>query len=141
NTGQLEELVPEQTRLLWRNMQLFDGMQTAAEPMAVVVNGGRIETVCPDRELDTAALGDARECGHGGVITPGLVDCHTHLVFGGQRADEFEQRLQGGSDTQIAESGGGIISTVRATRTAPEDALSDRAAPRLHALPRAGVTT
>src|SRR5699024_6118985 len=81
------------------------------------------------------------ECGHGGVITPGLVDCHTHLVFGGQRADEFEQRLQGVSYTKIAESGGGIISTVRATRTASEDELFDRAAPRLQALIGDGVTT
>lgn len=129
------------TRLLWRNMQLFDGLKTAAEPMAVVVNGDIIETVCPDHELDAAVTADAKQCSDGGVITPGLIDCHTHLVFGGQRADEFERRLQGASYTEIAESGGGIISTVRATRAASEDELFNRATPRLQALIDDGVTT
>lgn len=131
----------ESSRLVWRNMQLFDGRQTAAEPMAVIVDGARIETVCPDDALDAATIGTARECANGGVITPGLIDCHTHLVFGGQRADEFERRLQGASYTEIAESGGGIISTVRATRAASADELFDLAVPRLQALIDDGVTT
>src|SRR5699024_4109272 len=135
------ETVPAQKRLLWRNTQLFDGLQTAAEPMAVVVNGPTSEAVCPDHELDEQTVAGAREYGRGGVITPGLIDCHTHLVFGGQRADEFERRLQGASYTEIAEAGGGIISTVRATRAAVENELFERAAPRLQALIADGVTT
>lgn len=129
------------TRLLWRDMRLFDGVKTIDEPMAVVVKGHVIEAVCPDNKLDTQAFTDTCECGRGGVITPGLIDCHTHLVFGGQRADEFERRLQGASYTEIAASGGGIISTVRATRAASEDELVERAAPRLQALVDDGVTT
>lgn len=76
-----------------------------------------------------------------GWITPGLVDCHTHLVFGGDRAAEFEQRLQGASYEEIARSGGGIVSTVRATRAADEAALVAQALPRLQALRDDGVTT
>jgi imidazolonepropionase len=76
-----------------------------------------------------------------GWITPGLVDCHTHLVFAGDRATEFEQRLQGASYEEIARSGGGIVSTVRATRAAGEADLIAQALPRLHALRNDGVTT
>ena len=74
-------------------------------------------------------------------ITPGLVDCHTHLVFGGDRAAEFEQRLQGASYEAIARAGGGIVSTVRATREADEDALLAQSLPRARALIADGVTT
>lgn len=76
-----------------------------------------------------------------GWITPGLVDCHTHLVFAGDRAAEFEQRLQGASYEQIARAGGGILSTVRATRAADEDALFEASLPRARALLADGVTT
>jgi imidazolonepropionase len=74
-------------------------------------------------------------------VTPGLVDCHTHLVFGGDRATEFELRLQGASYEDIARSGGGIVSSVRATRGADEDALFEQALPRARALLADGVTT
>ncbi|MGY3622689.1 imidazolonepropionase [Bradyrhizobium sp. USDA 10063] len=74
-------------------------------------------------------------------ITPGLVDCHTHLVFGGNRAHEFELRLKGASYEEIARAGGGIVSTVAATRTASEADLVAGALPRLDALIREGVTT
>ncbi|MCA1454288.1 imidazolonepropionase [Bradyrhizobium sp. BRP22] len=74
-------------------------------------------------------------------ITPGLVDCHTHLVFGGNRAHEFELRLKGASYEEIARAGGGIVSTVAATRTASEAELVAGALPRLDALIREGVTT
>jgi imidazolonepropionase len=74
-------------------------------------------------------------------ITPGLIDCHTHLIFGGDRADEFEKRLSGVSYEEIARAGGGIRATVRATRAASEDALVAAALPRLDALLAEGVTT
>lgn len=77
----------------------------------------------------------------GALVTPGLVDCHTHLVFGGDRAGEFEQRLGGASYEQIARAGGGIASSVRATRAADEDALFDASLPRARALLSDGVTT
>lgn len=128
-------------RLIWRQVTLFDGRETASEPMTVLVDGPSIEKVETDTAFDNAAAAGAKECGRGGVMTPGLFDCHTHLVFGGQRADEFEQRLEGASYAEIAEAGGGIISTVRATRSATEDELFDRAVPRLRALIDDGVTT
>jgi len=74
-------------------------------------------------------------------LTPGLIDCHTHLVFGGSRANEFEMRLQGKSYQEIAEAGGGIVSTVAATRAASEQELLASALPRLTALHHQGVTT
>ncbi|MFD1069151.1 imidazolonepropionase [Luteimonas composti] len=77
----------------------------------------------------------------GGWITPGLVDCHTHLVFAGDRAAEFEQRLQGASYEEIARSGGGIVSTVRAVREADEDTLLAQSLPRARALLCDGATT
>ena len=77
----------------------------------------------------------------GRLVTPGLIDCHTHLVFGGNRAAEFEMRLQGASYEEVARAGGGIISTVKATRAASEDKLVASALPRLDALIAEGVTT
>lgn len=81
------------------------------------------------------------ESAAGDWITPGLIDCHTHLVFGGERAGEFEQRLQGASYEQIARAGGGIVSSVRATRAASEDELFAQSLPRARALRADGVTT
>jgi len=77
----------------------------------------------------------------GGLATPGLVDCHTHVVFAGDRAGEFEMRLQGASYEEIARAGGGILSTVRAVRAASEDALFAESLPRARALLHDGVTT
>jgi imidazolonepropionase len=79
--------------------------------------------------------------GQGAWITPGLVDCHTHLIYAGSRAREFELRLQGATYEEIARQGGGIRSTVSATRAADEDALIEQSAPRLRALMQEGVTT
>ncbi len=108
---------------------------------AVVVAGGRIAFAGPDNDLPTG-LGRAEiiDC-EGRVVTPGLIDCHTHLVFGGNRAREFEMRLDGASYEDIARAGGGILSTVRATRAASEDDLIASALPRLDALLGEGVTT
>lgn len=74
-------------------------------------------------------------------LSPGLIDCHTHLVFGGHRANEFEMRLEGKSYEEIANAGGGIVSTVSATRAASEELLLEKALPRLAALHQQGVTT
>jgi imidazolonepropionase len=83
---------------------------------------------------------EVRRCANA-WITPGLVDCHTHLVFGGDRAREFEMRLQGKSYEEIARAGGGIVSTVAATRAASREELTESAARRLSGLTREGVTT
>src|SRR5262245_37311818 len=77
----------------------------------------------------------------GRLLTPGLIDCHTHLVYGGNRANEFEQRLNGVAYADIAKAGGGILSTVRATREASEEQLLESASTRLENLLREGVTT
>lgn len=129
------------TRRLWRDMTVFDGLREWPEPMAVVTRGERIDTLCPMREFDAARFTDIQNVGRGGVMTPGLVDCHTHLVFGGNRADEFERRLEGASYAEIAQAGGGILSTVRATRAASEDELLAGALPRLRSLIDDGATT
>nr|WP_232305008.1 imidazolonepropionase [Castellaniella caeni] len=109
--------------------------------MAVVVDGDRIAQVCQESAIDTDAFADAIERGRGGVLTPGLIDCHTHLVYGGNRAHEFEMRLEGATYEAIARAGGGIMSTVRATRQADEDTLFATAAKRLAALMADGATT
>ncbi len=128
-------------RLLWRDVSVFDGLQELPEPMAVLVEDGRVALLCPMAELDEARVAGATLAGRGGLLTPGLVDCHTHLVYAGNRAGEFEQRLEGASYAEIARAGGGILGTVRATREACEDELFALARPRLEALIADGVTT
>ncbi|HWV09359.1 MAG TPA: imidazolonepropionase, partial [Pseudomonas sp.] len=130
-----------QPGLLWRDVTVFDGLAVLPEPMAVLVEDGVVKGLWSDNAFDPRQAPRATEAGRGGVMTPGLVDCHTHLVFAGQRADEFERRLEGASYAEIAQAGGGIISTVRATRAASEAQLLDQALPRLEALMADGVTT
>ncbi|MFM9268890.1 imidazolonepropionase [Halomonas elongata] len=129
------------TRLLWQDVTVFDGQETLPDAMAVIVEDDRIQSLIPMRELSSEHTETCRLMGNGGVMTPGLVDCHTHLVFGGGRADEFEARLEGASYEEIARRGGGIISTVRDTREASEEELFAAALPRLDALLADGVTT
>ncbi|MEO6138545.1 MAG: imidazolonepropionase [Luteimonas sp.] len=103
---------------------------------------GVLTFVGPRTTLPSAPASLAREViDFDGWITPGLVDCHTHLVFAGNRAMEFEQRLQGVSYEEIARGGGGILSTVHAVRAAREDDLFAQSLPRAQALLRDGVTT
>ncbi|AQU81927.1 MULTISPECIES: imidazolonepropionase [unclassified Halomonas] len=128
-------------RHLWRDISVFDGLRTLPEPMAVITEGARVTLLTPMGEFNEQLASSCIEMGHGGVMTPGLVDCHTHLVFGGSRAEEFEARLEGASYEEIAKRGGGILSTVRATREASEDTLLMLAKPRLEALIADGVTT
>ena len=101
----------------------------------VLIEQGIIKSVGTD-----APKGSAINCG-GKLLTPGLIDCHTHIVYGGNRANEFEQRLNGAAYADIAKAGGGIMSTVRATRVASEAQLLESALRRLESLMAEGVTT
>ena len=110
---------------------------------AIGVAGGRLSFVGPTASLVARPRDLAREIRPlgGAFVTPGLIDCHTHLVFAGDRAKEWELRARGASYEEITRAGGGILSTVRATRAATEDALVDAAVPRARKLAREGVTT
>ncbi len=102
---------------------------------------GRIATLLPAQEADLSSFDGEIIDGHGGWLTPGLIDSHTHLVYGGHRAREFEQRLLGQSYEEIARAGGGILATVNATRGLSQEQLVVEARPRLEALLDEGVTT
>ncbi len=108
---------------------------------AVALENGTIAWVGPLADLPSAHASWPRRDLGGRLVTPGLVDCHTHLIFGGNRAREFEMRLQGASYEQIARSGGGIQSTVSATRQADDETLFADALRRIDALIAEGVTT
>lgn len=137
---------------LWDHLLIDVGLATLAdngtaygaiEHGAIGWRDGRIVFAGARSDLP----GEPRDLAHrveslpGCWVTPGLVDCHTHLVFGGDRAQEFEQRLQGASYEEIARAGGGIVSSVRATRAASEDELLRQSLPRAQALLADGVTT
>jgi imidazolonepropionase len=134
---------------IWRNARLATLAATSpgigvVENGAVVVSGERIVYAGPQSQMPSSVspLSDREvvDC-EGRWITPGLVDCHTHLVYGGHRARDFELRLQGVDYEQIAKFGGGILSTVRLTRSATAEELLRQALPRLDALIAEGVTT
>ena len=130
-------------KTLWQHCNvatMANGTYSIIEDAAIVTRDGYIEWIGPRQQLPTGEYGQT----HGlewAWVTPGLIDCHTHTVFGGNRSGEFEQRLQGVSYAEIAAAGGGIASTVRATRAASEEELFASARQRLLCLLRDGVTS
>jgi imidazolonepropionase len=108
---------------------------------AVGIEDGRIAFVMPEGDIRSDWAGAQREDLGGRLVTPALIDCHTHLVFGGNRAREFEMRLEGASYEEVARAGGGIVATMIATRQSSEDALVEAALPRLDAMIAEGVAT
>jgi len=132
---------------LWINVNLAT-MTAGADNYAAIENGaiaitnGKIAWLGTQAELPSfdAEIVTVID-GKGAWLTPGLVDCHTHIVYGGNRANEFEMRLEGKSYAEIANAGGGIVSTVKATRAASEDELFNSALKRLTTLHQQGVTT
>jgi imidazolonepropionase len=134
---------------LWTHCEIATMQAGAAQPYglvsdaALVIEAEKIRWLGPRGDLprDLQALCSSEHDCEGALITPGLIDCHTHLVYGGDRAAEFEQRLQGASYEDIARRGGGIASTVRATREASSADLAQSSATRLRALMAEGVTT
>lgn len=136
---------PNRFRRLWRNARLVtlaaDSVGTAPiEDAAIGCCGELIDFVGPASQLPADYHADEEIDCEGRLITPGFIDCHTHLVYAGDRAAEFERRLNGESYESIARSGGGILSTVRATRAASEAQLIAASLPRLDALLAEGVT-
>ncbi|WP_375691163.1 imidazolonepropionase [Pseudooceanicola sp. LIPI14-2-Ac024] len=107
---------------------------------AIVTEGDRIVWAGPEAEVPVAHRGAEALDLAGRLVTPGLIDSHTHIVHGGDRAREFEMRLEGASYEEVARAGGGILSTVRATRAASEGDLLAQALPRVDALIAEGVT-
>ena len=132
---------------LWTDLRLArmtgDVPYGALEDAALAVADGRIAWLGPKADLPGAPEGLAARVRDGGGrwMTPGLVDCHTHVVYGGDRAREFELRLEGASYEELARAGGGILSTVAATRAASQADLEASAARRLERLAAEGVTT
>ena len=108
---------------------------------ALAVRDGRIAWLGREADLPSDLRAARRVDGAGAWVTPGLVDCHTHIVYAGNRSDEFEARLNGATYAEIAQRGGGIVATVRATRAASEDGLFEVSTPRVRALLKEGVTT
>ena len=130
-------------KTLWQHCHIATmarGEYSIIEDGAMVTAGSLIEWIGPRAELPPGDYAQTHDL-QGAWVTPGLIDCHTHTVFGGNRSGEFEQRLQGVSYAEIAAAGGGIASTVRATRAATEEELFDSSRKRLRSLLRDGVTT
>ena len=130
---------------LFRNAQIAtmtpDKPYGLIENGAIVISADRIKWVGAEKELPDEFAGLQGKNLEGRLVTPALIDCHTHLVYGGSRATEFELRLNGASYEEIARNGGGILSTVTATRNASEDELLAQSLPRLDALLSEGVAT
>ena len=128
---------------LWKNARLAtmtgQGLGLVDKGL-VACGGGDIVYAGPEAEAPAFTAPEVVDCA-GRWITPGLVDCHTHIVHGGNRAHEFELRLAGATYEELARAGGGIVSTMKATRAASEDELLAQALPRVDALIAEGVTT
>jgi imidazolonepropionase len=127
---------------LWRNARLAtcDASARLLERGALVTRGAHIEWVGPEDALPQTPGAEVHDLG-GAWVTPGLIDCHTHLVFAATRAHEYAERLRGRSYEEIARAGGGILASVRALRAASEEELFNESVPRLAALLAEGVTT
>jgi imidazolonepropionase len=119
------------------NVATMTGGYGLIQNATILIENNQIQWVGPESESPSGASLDCQ----GALVTPGLIDCHTHLVYGGNRASEFEQRLNGADYAAIAKAGGGIMSTVRATRATSEEDLLKCAAKRLETLMSEGVTT
>lgn len=130
--------------MILRNAAIIDKTGVQIPNQTIVIADGKIVWLGLESDLPAPYLNDAglviEDC-QGRLVTPGLIDCHTHLVYAGNRADEFKRRLQGESYSDIARSGGGIISTVSKTRAASEEQLVQESLPRMLALCAEGVTT
>lgn len=128
---------------LWINIHLacMDAGYGEIRDAAIAVKGGKIAWLGKQTDLPAQHAATKTHDGKGCWLTPGLIDCHTHLVYAGNRSNEFEARLNGVAYEEIARQGGGIVSTVRATRAATEDELLAQSLPRLHAMLAEGVTT
>ncbi|MGN6578994.1 MAG: imidazolonepropionase [Bordetella sp.] len=124
---------------VWQNLRLAQANGSVLAGMSLIVREGRLVWIGLDATLPIEHAELPRHDGGDRLATPGLVDCHTHLVYGGQRANEFAMRLDGADYEAIARAGGGIASTVRATRAAGEEELYAAALPRLQALLNEGV--
>ncbi len=121
-----------------------DGAQHEIHPVrdaALAWEGDRVQWVGPASQLPSRYAGEPNHSAHGHIVIPGLVDCHTHLAFGGWRAEEFEARILGKSYLEIAAAGGGIASTVAKTRAASSAELRHRCEDHLAQMARLGVTT
>ena len=132
----------DNSRHIWGNARLAPRADPVdvLENAAIVVRDGHIEWFGAQGDMPSAFAGATRHDLEGRIVTPGLVDCHTHLVYAGNRAEEFAMRLEGVSYEDIAKRGGGIVSTVRNTRAASEDELFAQSLRRLDALLAEGVT-
>jgi len=145
--GKTHNTIDQNWDALWRDCRL--ATMAGADPYGIIedaalaVKNGRIAWVGPASDLPAGAE-ERAEMVHrmeNAWITPGLIDCHTHLVYAGDRAREFEMRLNGATYEEIARAGGGIVSTVAAVRAASEDELVAQSLPRLQALQSEGVST
>ncbi len=138
---------PDNLDSLWLNGRLATmsgkALYGMIEGAALAVKDGRIVWLGPQEKLPTGAAARAQSVHHlkNALVTPGLVDCHTHLVHAGSRAHEFEMRLMGATYEEIAQAGGGILNTVTAVREITENALYNQSRPRLMAMQAEGVTT